>query len=108
MHSLNKFDILIAPLWIAYGVTLVVPIRRLGRENPAAAQRPSSSRLRVHHGAVAWMTWRGSDTAKRKDEAKRKEPSRTQTAYKTVTRNQTTQAEQAEKLREVLRTYVPC
>ncbi|MDW4910938.1 hypothetical protein RB628_37890 [Streptomyces sp. ADMS] len=56
-------------------------------------------------GCVAWMTWRGSDTAKQRDEAKRKTSSRTQKAYKAVTRNHTTQDEQEEKLREALRTF---
>ena len=54
---------------------------------------------------VAWMTWRGSDTAKRRDEAKRKTSSRTRKAYKAITRNHTTQDEQEAKLREALNTY---
>lgn len=56
-------------------------------------------------GAVAWMTWRGSDTEKQRDRAKRGMPAKTQSACKAVTRNQTSQAEQEEKLREALRTY---
>jgi len=54
-------------------------------------------------GSVGWMTWRGSDTARRRDE--RKGPGTIRKAYKTVTGNHTTQEEQEEKLRETLRTY---
>jgi hypothetical protein len=54
-------------------------------------------------GAVAWMTWRGSDAAKRRDDGK---PSAgVRKAYKVVTRNHTTVQEQEQKLREALRTY---
>ncbi|MFA3875107.1 hypothetical protein ABS735_15635 [Streptomyces sp. MMCC 100] len=53
--------------------------------------------------AVGWMTWRGSDAAKRRDDGK---PSTTvRKVYKTVTRNHTTLLEQEEELREALRTY---
>ncbi|WP_328768970.1 hypothetical protein [Streptomyces sp. NBC_00286] len=54
-------------------------------------------------GSVGWMTWRGSDTAKRRDD--RKPSAGMRKVYKTVTRNHTTQDEQEEKLREALRTY---
>ncbi|MEV8123089.1 hypothetical protein AB0P07_03015 [Streptomyces sp. NPDC085944] len=54
-------------------------------------------------GAVAWMTWRGSDAAKRRDDGK---PSAgVRKVYKVVTRNHTTVQEQEQKLREALRTY---
>ncbi|MFE0812236.1 hypothetical protein ACFW34_32905 [Streptomyces sp. NPDC058848] len=54
-------------------------------------------------GAVGWMTWRGSDTAKRRDEGKPSAGMRK--VYKTVTRNHTTPQEQEAKLRDALRTY---
>jgi hypothetical protein len=53
-------------------------------------------------GAVGWMTWRGSDTARRRDE--QKGPGRLRKVYKTVTRDHSTQQEQEEKLRVALRT----
>ncbi|MFJ6914040.1 hypothetical protein ACIQUX_08775 [Streptomyces sp. NPDC101133] len=54
-------------------------------------------------GSVGWMTWRGSDAAKRRDDGK---PSAgVRKAYKVVTRNHTTVQEQEQKLREALRTY---
>ncbi|MFI0962503.1 hypothetical protein ACH4S8_14040 [Streptomyces sp. NPDC021080] len=54
-------------------------------------------------GAVGWMTWRGSDTARRRDDG---EPSiGLRKAYKAVTGDRTTGEEQEEKLREALRTY---
>ncbi|WP_254394819.1 hypothetical protein [Streptomyces sp. AC512_CC834] len=54
-------------------------------------------------GSVGWMTWRGSDAAKRRDDGK---PSaRMRKVYKTVTHNHTTPQEQEEKLREALRSY---
>ncbi|MEV6791831.1 hypothetical protein AB0M87_07485 [Streptomyces sp. NPDC051320] len=58
-------------------------------------------------GAVAWMAWRGSDTAKRRNKEKKKSPSGTQKAYKAVSSSHTTQAEQEEKLRQALRTFPP-
>ncbi|MFJ6833875.1 hypothetical protein [Streptomyces sp. NPDC091209] len=54
-------------------------------------------------GAVGWMTWRGSDTARRRDDGKPSVGLRK--AYKAVTGNYTTGEEQEEKLREALRTY---
>lgn len=54
-------------------------------------------------GSVGWMTWRGSDSARRRDE--QKGPGRFRKAYKTPARDRSTQAEQEEKLREALRTY---
>ncbi|MFF6875346.1 hypothetical protein ACFY9S_08500 [Streptomyces sp. NPDC012474] len=54
-------------------------------------------------GSVGWMTWRGSDAARRRDE--QKGPGRFRKAYKSVTRDNSTQAEQERKLREALRTY---
>ncbi|MFE0820537.1 hypothetical protein ACFW4M_19670 [Streptomyces sp. NPDC058794] len=52
---------------------------------------------------VGWMTWRGSDAAKRRDEGRISAGMRK--AYKTVTRNHTTPQEQEAKLRDALRTY---
>ncbi|MFF8536212.1 hypothetical protein ACF07B_30355 [Streptomyces sp. NPDC015532] len=54
-------------------------------------------------GAVGWMTWRGSDTARRRDDGKPSAGMRK--VYKAVTGNHTTGEEQEEKLREALRTY---
>ncbi|WP_248506730.1 hypothetical protein [Streptomyces sp. D2-8] len=54
-------------------------------------------------GSVGWMTWRGSDAARRRDE--QKGPGRLRKVYKTVTGDHSTQAEQEEKLRQALRTY---
>jgi hypothetical protein len=54
-------------------------------------------------GAVGWMTWRGSDTARRRDE--QKGPGQIRKVYKTMTRDHSTQQEQEEKLRVALRTY---
>lgn len=54
-------------------------------------------------GSVGWMTWRGSDTARRRADGK---PSAgVRKAYRTVTRDHTTQEEQERKLREALSTY---
>ncbi|MGX1914761.1 hypothetical protein ACWIID_38955 [Streptomyces phaeochromogenes] len=53
-------------------------------------------------GCVGWMTWRGSDTARRRDDGKPSAGMRK--VYKTATRNDSTQEEQEEKLREALRT----
>ncbi|MER6524611.1 hypothetical protein [Streptomyces sp. NPDC001508] len=54
-------------------------------------------------GAVGWMTWRGSNAARRRDDAKPSAGLRK--VYNAVTGNHTTQEEQEEKLREALRTY---
>jgi hypothetical protein len=54
-------------------------------------------------GSVGWMTWRGSDAARRREDGKSSAGMRK--VYKTITRNHTTQEEQEEKLREALRTY---
>ncbi|MFD4347868.1 hypothetical protein ACFWQ6_23900 [Streptomyces coelicoflavus] len=54
-------------------------------------------------GSVGWMTWRGSDAAKRRDDGKPSAGARK--ADKVVTRNHTTVQEQEQKLREALRTY---
>ncbi|MEU4926807.1 hypothetical protein AB0G54_09925 [Streptomyces yokosukanensis] len=54
-------------------------------------------------GAVGWMTWRGSDAARRRDDGR--PSSRMRKASKAVTGNTATQEEQEEKLREALRTY---
>ncbi|MEU0217687.1 hypothetical protein ABZ281_22380 [Streptomyces sp. NPDC006265] len=54
-------------------------------------------------GSVGWMTWRGSDSARRRDE--QEGPGRIRKACKTMTRDHSTQDEQEEKLREALRTY---
>ncbi|WP_405915898.1 hypothetical protein [Streptomyces sp. NBC_00728] len=54
-------------------------------------------------GAVGWMTWRGSDTARRRDHGMPSAGMRK--AYKAVTGNHTTGEEQEEKLREALCTY---
>ncbi|WP_406173049.1 hypothetical protein [Streptomyces sp. NBC_00996] len=54
-------------------------------------------------GAVGWMTWRGSDAARRRDVRKR--PAAVRKAYKAVTGDHSTQQEQEEKLREALRAY---
>lgn len=53
-------------------------------------------------GAVGWMTWRGSDTAKRCDALKGPEVARK--VYKRATGEHSTQEEQEERLREALRT----
>lgn len=53
-------------------------------------------------GAVGWMTWRGSDAARRRDERKR--PGGGSRVYQRATGNATTREEQEERLREVLRT----
>ncbi|MFJ6070317.1 hypothetical protein ACIQFU_05630 [Streptomyces sp. NPDC093065] len=52
--------------------------------------------------AVAWMAWRGSDTAKRRDA--REPTARLRKAYQAVTRNHTTPVQQEENLRQALRT----
>ncbi|MFJ3665786.1 hypothetical protein ACIPSE_04960 [Streptomyces sp. NPDC090106] len=52
-------------------------------------------------GSVGWMTWRGSDAARRRTPQKRAGAWRK--AYKTVTRDRSTAQEQEAKLREVLR-----
>ncbi|MFG2792183.1 hypothetical protein [Streptomyces sp. NPDC048419] len=54
-------------------------------------------------GAVGWMSWRGSDAARRRDA--RKQPGGVRKAYKTVTGNHSTSEEQEEKLREALCAY---
>ncbi|MFF3406644.1 hypothetical protein ACFYW8_10580 [Streptomyces sp. NPDC002742] len=54
-------------------------------------------------GSVGWMTWQGSDAAKRRAEMKSKAPSWSQKMFKTVTRNHSTREEQEQKLREALR-----
>ncbi|WP_328873121.1 hypothetical protein OHT76_25140 [Streptomyces sp. NBC_00287] len=54
-------------------------------------------------GSVAWMTWRGSDAARRRDG--HKGPGAAQKAYKAATGVEQSPAEQEEKLREVLRAY---
>ncbi|MFE9647162.1 hypothetical protein ACFYO0_24225 [Streptomyces sp. NPDC006365] len=79
--------------------------RTPGQADATGEARGSGALAFAALGAVGWMTWRGSDTAKRRDEAKRKTSSRAQKLYKTVTRDHTTQTEQEEKLRETLRTY---
>ncbi len=79
--------------------------RTLGEADASGELLSSAGAALAALGCVGWMTWRGSNTAKRRDEAKRKTSSRTQKAYKTVTRNHTTQAEQEAMLREALSTY---
>lgn len=54
-------------------------------------------------GAVGWMTWRGSDAARRRGQGKPSAGMRK--AYKAVTGNHATREAQEEKLREALRTY---
>jgi len=54
-------------------------------------------------GSVGWMTWRGSDAARRRDA--QKGPGAWRKAYKTATRDHSTAQEQEEKLREALRAY---
>ncbi|MET7942918.1 hypothetical protein [Streptomyces sp. NPDC005302] len=54
-------------------------------------------------GAVGWMTWRGSDAARRR--TKGKPGSGMRTMYRAVSGDHATQEEQEEKLREALRTY---
>ncbi|MET9529760.1 MULTISPECIES: hypothetical protein [unclassified Streptomyces] len=54
--------------------------------------------------AVGWMTWRGSDTGKRREAAKSKKPSGVRKAYRAAVGDHSTEAEQEEKLREALRT----
>ncbi|MEU6015687.1 hypothetical protein ABZ826_16980 [Streptomyces sp. NPDC047515] len=56
-------------------------------------------------GAVGWMTWRGSDAARRRDAEKGKKPSGVRRAYKVVTGDHGTEEEQEAKLREALRTH---
>jgi hypothetical protein len=79
--------------------------RTLGEADATGELLSSGGAALAALGCVGWITWRGSDTAKRRDEAKRKTSSRTQKAYKTITRNHATQDEQEQKLRESLRTY---
>ncbi|MEU9156097.1 hypothetical protein AB0D59_37500 [Streptomyces sp. NPDC048417] len=54
-------------------------------------------------GAAGWMTWRGSDAARRRDDGRPSAGMRK--VYKAVTGDHTTQEEQEEKLREALRAY---
>ncbi|MEU9735704.1 hypothetical protein [Streptomyces sp. NPDC048002] len=56
-------------------------------------------------GSVAWMTWRGSDAARRRDERGKQGPGAGKKAYKAVVGDHSTREEQEEKLREALRTH---
>ncbi|MEV7884325.1 hypothetical protein ACWD3I_05180 [Streptomyces sp. NPDC002817] len=53
---------------------------------------------------VGWMTWRGSDAARRRD-ARTSPGDGLRKAYKAVTRDRTTPQQQEENLREALRTH---
>lgn len=53
-------------------------------------------------GSLGWMTWKGSDAARRRDA----DPSnRLRRAYKTITRDHATPEEQEQQLREALSTF---
>ncbi|MER6147881.1 hypothetical protein ACWCQB_06545 [Streptomyces hirsutus] len=75
-----------------------------GQADPTGEAVGSAAFAFAALGSVAWMTWRGSDTARSRDTRKRG-PGRMRKGYKAVTRNHSTRAEQEEKLREALRTY---
>ncbi|MDR3083437.1 MAG: hypothetical protein LBV60_21385 [Streptomyces sp.] len=93
------------------GQTITViedPERELRPQTPghvdATAETLGSGALALAAlGAVGWMTWRGTDAARRRDE--RKLPGGMRKVYKTVTGNHSTREEQEEKLREALRAW---
>ncbi|KAF4405355.1 MULTISPECIES: hypothetical protein [Streptomyces] len=73
--------------------------RTLGEVDATGELLGSGALALASLGAVGWMTWRGSDMAKRRDKRK---PSAGVRVYKTVTRDHTTKEEQERKLREAL------
>ncbi|WP_181383409.1 hypothetical protein [Streptomyces sp. NWU339] len=77
--------------------------RTPGQADATAEQLGAGALALAALGSVGWMTWRGSDAARRRDAQKR--PGGARKAYKTVTGDHSTQEEQEEKLREALRTY---
>ncbi len=103
MQSLDRYDV---------GATLTVvedPEGALAPKTPADADATgdalgSAAFALAALASVGWMTWRGSDTARRRDAA-RKGPGGLRKAYKTVSGNHSTPEEQEEKLRAALREY---
>jgi len=93
------------------GQTLTVLADPKGELRPKTSARSDATREVIVSaaltlgavGAVAWMAWRWSDSARRR--GKRQPVVDVRKVYKAVTRNTSTQEEQEEQLREALRTY---
>ncbi|MGW3508190.1 hypothetical protein [Streptomyces sp. NPDC000994] len=77
--------------------------RTPGQADPTAELLGAGALALAALGSVAWMTWRGSDTAKRRVPGKPSAGMRK--VYKAVTRDHSLPEEQEAKLREALRTY---
>ncbi|MGW1532394.1 hypothetical protein [Streptomyces aureus] len=77
--------------------------RTLGQADATGELLGSGALALAALGAVGWMTWRGSDAARRRDGGRPSTGMRK--AYKAVTGDRTTAEEQEDKLREALRTY---
>ncbi|MET8215643.1 hypothetical protein [Streptomyces hirsutus] len=63
-----------------------------GQADPTGEAVGSAAFALAALGSVAWMTWRGSDTARSRD-ARKRGPGRMRKGYKAVTRNHSTRAE---------------
>ncbi|MFE9341808.1 hypothetical protein [Streptomyces olivaceus] len=80
-----------------------LPPQTPGQVDATAELMGASALCLAALGSVGWMTWRGSDAAKRRADGKPSAGMRK--VYKTVTRNHTAAPEQEEKLRKALGTY---